>query len=192
MTAALSLHVQRTTRNTIGDAFHRAARKFGGKDALLFQQRRWTYAELDQAANRVANSLLALGLCRGDRVAAYGKNSDAYAILRLACVRAGLIHVPINFALTEGELTYIVAQSGAKGLFYDQAMAEHVDAVRLDIPCTVYGTLQGGAEVDVLQLACGDGESSEPAVEVDDHDVAQLLYTSGTTAAHRRRSCLQP
>ncbi len=57
-----------------------------------------TYQALATAANRVANGLLAQGLQPGDRVAAYGKNSDAYVLLWLACNRAGLIHVPINYA----------------------------------------------------------------------------------------------
>lgn len=50
-------------------------------------------------------------------MAAYGKNSDAYVLLWLACCRAGVTHVPINYALTEGELKYIVEQSGAQALF---------------------------------------------------------------------------
>jgi fatty-acyl-CoA synthase len=87
MTAALVPEVRRVIRNTIGDAFHRTVSKFPNREALIFEQRRWTYAELDRAVNRVANALLSLGLSLGDQVAAYGKNSDAQAILRLACVR---------------------------------------------------------------------------------------------------------
>ncbi|MFX6933844.1 AMP-binding protein, partial [Acinetobacter baumannii] len=61
----------RASRNTIGDAFRRAAAKHGPREALSFGERRWTYAALDAAADRVAAGLLGLGLAKGDRVVAY-------------------------------------------------------------------------------------------------------------------------
>jgi fatty-acyl-CoA synthase len=77
-------------RNTIGDALQRIAMRSPEQIALQYRERRWSFLALDRAANRVANHLLALGLSKADRVAAYGKNSDAYLILWLACTRAGL------------------------------------------------------------------------------------------------------
>ena len=64
----------------------------------------------------MARRLLDLKLRKGDRVAAYGKNSDAYLLLYLGCARAGLVHVPVNFALAGEELAYIVNQSGSRAL----------------------------------------------------------------------------
>jgi fatty-acyl-CoA synthase len=183
MPQTLQLNLQRITRNTIGDAFHRAVSKHGDKEALVFESRRWTYLALDRAVNQVANGLLSLGLGKGDRVGAYGKNSDAYALLWLACTRAGLVHVPINYALTEGELKYIINQSGAQALFFDPAMAEHVNKVKGEATCAHYGTLYGGPGLNILDLAMGQGNDAEPAVALEERDVAQLLYTSGTTAA---------
>ena len=86
--------VTRARRNTIGDAVRRSAARNPEKDALIFGGWRWSYAELDAGANRVADALLARGLEKGGRVAAYGINSDAYVLLWLGCVRAGLVHVP--------------------------------------------------------------------------------------------------
>lgn len=104
-------------RNTIGDALQRIAMRSPEQIALQYRERRWSFQALDRAANLVANHLLALGLSKADRVAAYGKNSDAYLILWLACTRAGLIHVPVNYSLTEHELAYVLDQSGARALF---------------------------------------------------------------------------
>jgi fatty-acyl-CoA synthase len=73
--------IARARRNTIGDAVRRSAARGPEKVALIFGERRWSYAELDAGANRVANALLAQGLEKGDRVAAYGVNSDAYVLL---------------------------------------------------------------------------------------------------------------
>jgi fatty-acyl-CoA synthase len=69
--------VARAGRNTIGDALRRSAARFRNRDALEFAGRRWTFAALDLAADRVARRLLAAGLSPGDRVVAHGRNSDA-------------------------------------------------------------------------------------------------------------------
>ena len=73
--------ITRARRNTIGDALRRSAARNPEKDALIFGERRWSYTELAAGANRVAGALLAQGLEKGDRVAAYGMNSDAYILL---------------------------------------------------------------------------------------------------------------
>ena len=183
MTPTLLPTIRRTIRNTLGDALQRAVRRSPHKEALVFGERRWTYQALNQAVNRVANGLLEAGLRPGDRVAAYGKNSDAYVLLWLACNRAGLVHVPVNFALTEGELRYIVEQSGARALIHDISMQAHVDQVRASLNCSVHGTFYGGEGLDVLALAQGNGPADAPELDIDENAVCQILYTSGTTAA---------
>ncbi len=177
----------RIQQNTIGAALSRSARKHGNKLALAFEGRRWNYAELNRAVNRVANRLLAAGLEPGDRLAAYGKNSDAYAIAWLAATRAGLVHVPVNFALSADELRYILEQSGAAGLLSDTSLAENVTKASGGLGLTLAGTLHAETQAgfDVLQVALDEdnGDVSEPEVEIDATSLAQLLYTSGTTAA---------
>ena len=170
--------------NTVGDLVRRSARRDPERVALVFGEQSWTYAGLDRAACRVARRLLELKLKKGDRVAAYGKNSDAYLILYLACARAGLVHVPVNFALGGEELAYIVNQSGCRALFADPSLAERVHAIRGRLGVAHHGTLRGGTELDVAAWATS-GAAEEPGVEVRDEDLAQLLYTSGTTAAPR-------
>lgn len=178
--------IARSIRNTIGDGLRRSARRDPKKTALAFDGRTWTFAELDAVANRAANALLERGLEKGDRVAVYGHNSDAYVIAWLACTRAGLVHVPVNYALAGEELLYILDQSGSKALLYDAALAEAVEAVRGRAGVGMMGTLHGGDGFDLLEAA-RRGDDSEPDVELRDDDVAQLLYTSGTTAAPKGR-----
>ena len=175
--------VRRSRRNTIGDAVRRSSARNPEKEALIFGGRRWSYAELDAGANRVANALLAKGLEKGDRVAAYGMNSDAYVLLWLGCVRAGLIHVPVNFHLAGDELLYILNQSGSKALFYDPQFEANVEEVRAEAGATIHGTLYDGDDLDVVSLASSENDASEPEADLDEEDVAQILYTSGTTSA---------
>ncbi|MAM63350.1 acyl-CoA synthetase [Maritimibacter sp. UBA3975] len=178
--------IARAGRDTIADALSRATRRFGDATALHFADRTWSFSDLYDAAGRVAAHLLAAGLSPGDRVAAYGRNSDAYLVLYLACCRGGFIHVPINYALVGRELRYILDNSGAQALFVDPALADLADDVLSAMPpLALTGTLHGGANADVLRLA-QDSSIAVPAdlgEAIGPEDLVQLLYTSGTTAA---------
>ena len=177
--------------STVGQILERSAARVPGRTALIFEDRRWSYAELDRAVARVAHALLhTLGLDKGDRVAAYGRNSDAYVILYLACARAGLIHVPVNYNAIAGELDYLLDQSGSRVVFADAALRDKVGRESSDL------------RHDVLGWAGGDG-AEHAERDVSDDDLVQLLYTSGTTSKpkgammthrafiHEYASCLQ-
>ncbi|PCF95838.1 fatty acyl-CoA synthetase [Vreelandella nigrificans] len=181
-------------RNTIGAALSRSARKYSQRTALTFGERDWSYQALNSAANQVANGLLEAGLSPGDRLAVYGKNSDAYVIAWLAATKAGLVHVPINFALSSEELRYILEQSGAKGVLSDTVLADKVNEATQGLELTLQGTLhameqgaQGGfyseQTFDVLACVSKFQAQHEPDVTLEGSNLAQLLYTSGTTAA---------
>ena len=174
----------RARRNTVSDAFRRSALRHAPKLALSFGKRQWSYAELDHGADKVAAELAATGLAVGDRVGAYGRNSDAYLLLWLACTRAGFVHVPINYALTERELRYIVEQSGARALIFDPTLEPTVAAAIGRSPELMTGTFVGGAGLDILTIATAEiGKAPRPTdALLDDTDLVQLLYTSGTTA----------
>ena len=113
-------------RNTVGDAVRRAARLYRDRPALVFADRSWSFNDLDRAADRIARRFADMGLRQGDRIAAYGRNSDGYFIAWLACVRGGFVHVPVNYALTGEELSYIVRQSGARMVMTTPALASHL------------------------------------------------------------------
>ncbi|MCW2998954.1 MAG: acyl-CoA synthetase [Solirubrobacterales bacterium] len=168
--------------STVGQVLARSARRVPGRTALVFGSRRWTYAELDAAAGRVAAGLLGLGLTPGDRVAALGKNSDAYLLLYLGCARAGLVHVPVNFNARGGELVHLLTQSAPAITFVDPVLAPEVDAIAAQLAGQRRGTLRDGDGDDVLAWAL-DAEGPVHAERgVADDDLVQLLYTSGTTS----------
>jgi fatty-acyl-CoA synthase len=187
MDATTRANAARAIRSTIGDAVRRTAARFRDREALRFGPRAWSFRALDRAADRVARALLAAGLVRGDRVVVYGRNSDGYLLLWLGCVRAGLIHVPANYALTAAELSYILAQSGARALFHQPALAENADAAAATREeQLIRGTLDtGGGPLDALGAAEDSrwdaGEATDEGLT--DTDIAQIIYTSGTTGA---------
>jgi fatty-acyl-CoA synthase len=171
--------VRRARRNSLGDAMRRAAIRHRGRIALIYGERSWTFSALDRAVDRVASHLAGLGLVLGDRVAAFGRNSDAYLIAFLACARAGLIHVPVNYALTGGELAYILDQSGARLVLTSPVLEPQLDGIEIEMR----GRFEGGGALDVLAIA-GDHDGpvgNDP--DITEESIAQIVYTSGTTAA---------
>lgn len=116
--------------STVDGVLRRSARRTPDRVALVFADRSWTYAELDAAVTRAAGHLRSLRLAPGDRVATVGANSDADLLAFLGCARAGLVHVPVNHALTGGELSYLLAQSGSRIALVDPGLRDAVEAVR--------------------------------------------------------------
>jgi fatty-acyl-CoA synthase len=176
-------NVARIRRNTIGDVVHRAATHYRDKVALTFAGRDWTFRDIDAGASRVAHALRGLGLRHGDRVAAYGRNSDAYVLLWLGCARAGLIHVPINYALHGEELAYILRQSAAAAFVHDAELEPHVGPAREAETIRHIGRFAGGEGLDILRTARDPAIPTDFDIEQSGTDVAQIVYTSGTTAA---------
>ncbi|WP_406728868.1 acyl-CoA synthetase [Streptomyces sp. GD-15H] len=159
--------------STVDGLLRRSARRTPARIAVEYGDRTWTYDALDTAVSAAASVLLAEGLSPGDRVGAYGHNSDAYLIGFLACARAGLVHVPVNQNLTGDDLAYLVGQSGSTLVLTDPDLAGRLpDGVRALLLRDADGSL-----LDLLAEAPAyDGP--EPRSE----DLVQLLYTSGTTA----------
>ncbi|MGW1208615.1 acyl-CoA synthetase [Streptomyces sp. NPDC002499] len=159
--------------STVDGVLRRSARRTPARVAIEYGDRTWTYEELDDAVSRAASVLLGEGLAPGDRVGAYGHNSDAYAIAFLACARAGLVHVPVNQNLTGDDLAYLVGQSGSTLVLADPDLTGRLpDDVR---------TLPLRDAEDSLLARLADApayDGPEPRTE----DLVQLLYTSGTTA----------
>ncbi|MFF5022734.1 acyl-CoA synthetase [Streptomyces collinus] len=159
--------------STVDGVLRRSARRTPARVALEYGERSWTYGELDDAVSRAAGLLLAEGLAPGDRVAAYGHNSDAYVLAFLGCARAGLVHVPVNQNLTGDDLAYLLGQSGSTLVLTDPDLAGRLPDGARALP------LRDTADSFLARLADAppyDGPG--PRTE----DLVQLLYTSGTTA----------
>ena len=159
--------------STVDGVLRRSARRTPARVAVEYADRAWTYDELDQAVSRAAGLLLGEGLVPGDRVGAFGHNSDAYLIGFLACARAGLVHVPVNQNLTGDDLAYIVGQSGSALVLTDPGLAGQLPYGVRTLP------LRDAEDSLLARLASTPAyDGPEPRGE----DLVQLLYTSGTTA----------
>ncbi len=81
---------------------------------------RLTYEKLNERSNRLANALSKLGVKRGDRVAVFQTNRWQYVEMYLAILKLGAIIVPMNFRLKGPEVVFILLESGAKVLLFEE------------------------------------------------------------------------
>lgn len=171
-----------------------------GRTALVGRHARYTYAELDRAANDAAKALGRLGVRPGDRVAASAGNHPDIVIAFLATMRLGAIWVGIARALAPAEKAYMLADAEASVFVGDDAMTAQVQSVRGELPLLrhVIGAEPGDAASDwtrALEAARGDALPGFP--EIDPFAPAAIAYTSGTTgfpkgAVHSQHNLLLP
>ena len=128
-----------------------------------------TFAEVDARANRMAHELASRGLARGDRLCIHLPNSVDFLDIYLACVRLGVVLVPINVLYRERELRHIIADSEPRGVIVSRAS----DAVYPADAALWY--------VDDVAAAARLRPSDRPLVAIDGDDPALIIYTSGTT-----------
>eukprot|EP00111_Clytia_hemisphaerica_P006347 TCONS_00018396-protein len=104
---------------TIGQVFIETVEKFPDHEAVVFHRdkKRMTFAQLDEKVNKLAASIIGLGLQKGDRVGIWGQNHLEWMITFLASVKAGTILVNVNPAYQSNELEYALNKVGMKALF---------------------------------------------------------------------------
>src|SRR5215210_6304896 len=142
--------------------------------------RRRTYRELEDASNRIAQSLRSAGLGTGDHVAVLLTNRVEWYDVVWGALRAGLYVTPVNFHLAAAEAGYIVRDCGAHALFADAELADTVEAMGGDLDgvplrISVGGRLDGFEDLDAAVAAC-------PATPIaDEVEGTWMLYSSGTT-----------
>ncbi len=168
---------------TLPDLLARCAAKFPGKEAIVSEEGRWTFAEWNSNANRRACALAGLGIGKGDHVATLFLNGRDVLETYLALMKLGAVPVPLNARLSPRELAYIVDHSQAASLIFgpqfrnvSEQLAREVSGVRRWIACG-----GGDGEQTDLNRLLADYPADEPDAAVDENDLACILYTAGTT-----------
>ena len=176
-------------QNRLGDTLARTARRLPDKTALVWQDRRDTYAELDTAVNRCANAVAERGIAKGDRVAMLAHNHRDFVVVYFALARLGAISVPINYMLGAADVAYILQHAGASGLVVEDALLPTAEAALQQMEPAPQLRLRGVIRTGDAALPAGweavsdwqeHANAAEPNVDIADDDCLQLLYTSGT------------
>lgn len=159
------------------------------KTAVVCGPERFTYAQFANRVAHLAGALRKAGIAEGDRVAFLSTNCHRLLEAYYGVIEAGAILLPLNIRLAPSELAYILRDSGAKILFVESAFLKMVESFRAQIP-DVKSIHVLDAEPTEPWLARDNYESMLAAAEpfradvmkVDENSVAELFYTSGTSA----------
>jgi malonyl-CoA/methylmalonyl-CoA synthetase len=137
--------------------------------ALEFEDRFFTFGDLDARSNRLAHLLLRRGLKTGDRLCCYLANCVEMIDLYLACIKLGVIFVPINILYRDREMAHILADAEPIAL---------VAAGTFPAPVPIWRPADLTAEAAALS-------ADRPVVALDGDTPAGIIYTSGTTGASK-------
>jgi long-chain acyl-CoA synthetase len=168
----------------MGDIIRRSALRFPDKTAMVFGTRRMTYRAFNERINRLADSLLKMGLQKGDRIALLLHNSPEYFEIYYASAKAGGIFVPINNLLKTSELRQIMEYIEPRFLFFDPDYTETVDQARDGIGTIEHMVVLGGAPASSFEQyeeLIEKGKPAEQEIPITDDDVVSIFLTSGTT-----------
>ncbi|MCX5702879.1 MAG: AMP-binding protein [Candidatus Omnitrophica bacterium] len=159
------------------------AKKYSDKPALVFRGQNISFSQLASFSFRLANSLINLGVKKGDKVAIYLPNGPEYVYSYLAVWSCGATAVPLDFMLTEDELISCISHSEAKALIAKPKA--NLPLIKIKENCLYLKTVitcQGQSEGSLsFEALLEKGDDQPPAVEIQDKDYAIIFYTSGTT-----------
>lgn len=166
-----------------GQILELRVRKTPDKEALVFRDKRCTYAELNERANRLANGLTGLGIW-GDKVAILSMNNIEMVEFFYGITKIGAVGVPQNFRYVGRELQFQIDQSDCIALIFEEQYQGVVNSIRPELPkvehyiCISDKRVEGALNYEeLLRTASPD----EPNVFVDDDAPAFINYTAGTT-----------
>ena len=171
-----------------------SAEKYPTRDALVLGETRLNYAQVNGAANQVANLLVANGIGPGDKVALTCPNVPYFSIVYYGILKAGATVVPLNVLLKAREVAYHLDDSDAKAYFCFEgtpelpmaqegyAAFEQTPACEHFFVVTANPAAESPIEGATTLGAALDGQAPTfETHEATDDDTAVILYTSGTT-----------
>jgi len=184
------LEVNLIRRIAMGDTLRRRAASHGQHEALVEfiddERVAIDFATLNQRVNQLVRGLREKGIKQGDRIAILGANTRQMLTALLSCFKGGFTAVPINYVQNPTDVEYNIEHSGAVAVFADAILQPLVNQVTANIDRSfLLASLAGEATDGVISidalLARQDNSEVEDII-IEDDDVAQIMYTSGTTA----------
>ena len=177
----------------VDDFLRRSVQLYPAKTAVVDNDLRLTYAELQARVNRLSHALLALGVEPDDRVCILSPNSHFFLESFFATSQIGAVLVPLNYRLVAADHEYILNHAGVSVVLVDHEYTDIVDGIRANLTTvrhfivardgsdTLLGLTPDGWQ-DWETLIAAEPASAPPAVARDETDLVSINYTSGTTA----------
>ncbi len=146
-------------------------------EALIYEDKRYTYQELEELIGKMAYFIKGKGINKGDRVLLICQNSPEFIISYLGIIRAGATVIPLNITLTPEEIKYIIKDAQAKlVVVHDKIVKAVASKLKLDLSKHV------NIDLAVINNDFIDSIKDSPSADNEERaEIASFLYTSGTT-----------
>ncbi|MDD5169832.1 MAG: AMP-binding protein, partial [Syntrophales bacterium] len=176
----------------VGDYFSDILKTKSDREALVFKDRRFTWAQYNDETDRIAAGLLALGVTKGDRVGIYIPNWPEHIFAYMACAKIGAIAVPISWRFTPQEVKFVINNAEVSALimvpgFMGMNFVKTLETVKSELP-TLKHTIMVDKEnvlpwmIPFDQFVAAPGQELAKAKStVGPEDPLIFIYTSGTT-----------
>ena len=153
------------------------------KTAIVFEDKRYTFSQLNERVNRLANGLLKLGVKKGDRVAFLQVNCNQCVETYFAVAKIGAIYMPLNFRVKEKELSYMFNTAEAIALVVGERYIPMIQSIQSELKDMKHLISIENKHDDMpyYEDVISSSSADEIAAEIDDDDTTMLMYTAGTT-----------
>jgi len=153
------------------------------RTAIVFEGKRYTFSQLNERVNRLANGLLKLGVRKGDRVAFLQVNCNQCVETYFAVAKLGGIYLPLNFRAKEKELAYMLNAAEAVTIVVGDRYVPMIKAIKPEIKSLRHVISIESRQEGLLYYEdiIAKSPSDEVTADIDDKDTTILMYTAGTT-----------
>ena len=153
------------------------------REAIIFEGNRWSFSDLADRSNRLANALAGMGVGQGDKVGMLQVNCNECIEVYFATAKLGATYVPLNFRARAEELEFMINFSEASALFLGQRYVKMINSMREQIPgmknlVSVEGPAEGMLDYESV---IAEADPEEVFTDIDDNDTSILMFTAGTT-----------
>ena len=153
------------------------------KTAIVFEGKKYSFSQLNDRVNRLANGLLQLGVKKGDRVGFLQVNCNQCVETYFAVAKMGAMYVPLNFRAKEKELIYMLNTADATAILSGERYLDMVRAMRPELKTVQHFISIDSKQDDMLNYEdiITSASADEVVADIEDNDTTILMYTAGTT-----------
>ena len=168
---------------TIGDICRRSAVLCPDKTAVIYEDTRLTYRQLDERVNRLANALRSNGVGKTDRLTVLSENTHKYLEIYFAASKLGMSVTPLNFRLADKEIAHIVSDSESTVFFVGDGYEDRAESLKSSLPeIKLWITMDNRTDAMLFYEDMIAGSNvEEPGLDPEEDEMAILMYTGGTT-----------
>lgn len=170
-----------SSSNNLYSLFHQAFSEHLGRTAIETDTgARYSFADLDQQSARTARWLQSIGLQPGDRAMVQVEKSVPALIFYLACLRSGVVYVPLNTAYQSAELAYFIENAQPRVFVADPSRADALRELATGLGVEHFVTLGADGQGSLVDVTAEHG-GEHTICDLTADALAAILYTSGTT-----------